>query len=162
MSEAKAVRFHSSDIREFHLSPPYFINGLIKANISWQKLSSDAGVQQYDLQWIESQCSSDVLSCCYRRDAVTIDNSFQLYDLRFNCTYLLTIEPVLAGRRSNQSFQVSFNVSSCRTIEIVGPIRPACPTEKSARIGSSPLNLLVRRNQSGVDLSWQRLPVSRK
>jgi hypothetical protein len=154
------MKFHYDDelfaIRDFHLSSPYFINGLIKVNVSWTKLT-DERVQQYELHWIESQCYSDVLSCCYRRDAVTRENTFQLYDLRFNCTYALNIQAIVSRQRVKTPFQVYFNVSSCQTIDIYGTIRPACQTETSTRLVTSPLNLLVRRNETGLQLTWRDL-----
>ena len=164
-SEPIAIKFNYEDklfvIDNFRMSEPYFINGLIKANISWNKIS-DYRLQQYDLHWTETQCYSDVLSCCYRRDAVTIENAFQLYDLRFNCTYVLNIQPVVAKMRFKKSFQIHFNVSSCQNIDVIGTIRPPCSSMKTTRVSSSPLNLLVRRNQSGIDISWLNVPSSSK
>ena len=137
------------------MSEPYFINGLIKMNISWSK-SNDRRVQQYDLHWIETQCYSDVLSCCYRRDAVTVENSFQLYDLRFNCTYLLNIKPVVSKLRIKKSFQIHFNVTSCQSIEVHGTTQLACQPSSNTRPSSpTPFNLIVTKNQSGIDFSWE-------
>jgi hypothetical protein len=139
------------------MSEPYFINGLIKTNISWNKII-DYRLQQYDLHWIETQCYSDVISCCYRRDAVTIENSFQLNDLRFNCTYVLNIKPIVSKIRMEKSFQIYFNVSSCQTIQIYGTIRPPCQTDNKRNIPFIPsLNLVVTRNQSGILFYWQNI-----
>ena len=76
------------------MSKSYFINGLIKTNISWNR-NIHSKIQQYDIYWIEDQCYSDIYSCCYRHDAVTIQNYFQLYDLRFNCTYSVNINAIV-------------------------------------------------------------------
>lgn len=159
-SEPLMIRYNYDDevfsIKDFRFSSPYFINGLIKMNISWNKINDDR-LQQYDIHWIETRCYSDVLSCCYRRDAMTIDHSFQLYDLRFNCSYILNIQPILFTQKTHrkQSFQTHFNVSSCDSIEVQGTIRPPCENGKKS-IPSS-LNLHVRRNQSGFDIHWQNL-----
>lgn len=159
-SESLSLKFNYEEtlfnINDFRMSEPYFINGLIKANISWNKIF-DNRLQQYDLHWTETQCYSDVLSCCYPRDAVTIENTFQLYDLRFNCTYVLKIQPVISKMRLKRSFEIHFNVSSCQSIQVLGSIRPPCQTVKTSLIPSSPLNLFVRRNQSGIDISWQNV-----
>ena len=139
------------------MSESYFINGLIKKNISWSRIN-DHRLQQYDLHWIETQCYSDVTSCCYRRDAVTTENAFQLNDLRFNCTYVLNIKPIVSKIRMNKSFQIYFNVSSCQSIEVYGTIRPPCQTnEKQRNVLVPSLNLLVTRNQSGIQLYWKNL-----
>ncbi|CAF1128930.1 unnamed protein product [Rotaria sp. Silwood1] len=159
MSVPLSIKFNYEDellsIRNFYISEPYFINGLIKTNISWNKIN-DYRIQQYDLHWIETQCSSDILPCCYRRDAVTIDNFFQLYDLRFNCTYLLNIKPILSKIRIKKSFQIYFNVSSCQLIQVYGTIRPPCQIDENLTSSSlSPLNLIITRNESGIQFYWQ-------
>ena len=160
MSSPVSETFNYEDelfsIKNFQISKAYFINGFIRANVSWKKIN-DHRVQQYDLHWIESQCHSDSLSCCYRRDAVTIENFFQLYDLRFNCTYVLKIRPIVSKLHINKSFQVYFNVSSCQSIEIYGTIRPSCQANENYSTSiSSPLflNLIVKRNQSGIQFYW--------
>lgn len=114
-------------IRNFQISPAYFQNGLIKANISWNPIVHSR-LKQYDIYWIETQCSSEVYSCCYRRDAVTIQNVFQLYDLRFNCTYLINIQ--INGFEQIQPLKFYFNVSSCSDINVYGSIQPPCQTDR--------------------------------
>jgi hypothetical protein len=114
-------------IKNVQISKPYFLNGLIKTNLSWNKIL-DHRIKQYDLYWIESSCQSDVSTCCYRRDAVTIQNYFQLYDLRFNCTYLVNIIPI--GLKIKKSFQFYFNVSSCSLTEVHGSIHPSCQMDQ--------------------------------
>ncbi|CAF0730786.1 unnamed protein product [Adineta steineri] len=161
MSAPISIKFNYDDelfsIKNFHISEPYFINGLIKTNITWNKIN-DYRIQQYDLHWIETQCYSDVLSCCYRRDAFTIENSFELYDLRFNCTYVLNIKPVIPKIRIQKPFQVHFNVSSCQSIHIFGIIRPSCQIDDKQTMSSlSPLNLIVTRNESGIQFYWQNI-----
>jgi hypothetical protein len=161
MSTPVSIKYHYEtelfSIKDFHMSEPYFLNGLIRTNISWNKIN-DNRIKQYDIHWIETQCYSDVLSCCYRRDAVTIENSFQLNDLRFNCTYLLNIKPIASKLRTKKSFQVYFNVTSCQSIEVYGAIRPPCQTNLKSNIPSlSPLNIIVTRNESGIQFYWQNL-----
>lgn len=144
-------------IKNFHISEPYFINGLIKTNISWNKID-DYRIQQYDLHWIETQCSSDVTSCCYRRDAVTIENTYQLNDLRFNCTYILHIKPIGTKIQIKKPFQVYFNVTSCEQIHIQGTIRPPCQVDKQSNmLLYPPLNLIYARNQSGIEFYWDNI-----
>jgi hypothetical protein len=114
-------------IKNLQISKAYFINGLIKTNISWNKINDDR-IKQYDIFWIESECHSDVFSCCYRRDAVTIQNYFQLYDLRYDCTYLINIKPI--GSKLSKPFEIYFNVSSCKLTDVYGSIRPPCQTDR--------------------------------
>ncbi|CAF2728778.1 unnamed protein product [Rotaria sp. Silwood2] len=159
MSVPVSIKFNYEEelfsIKNFYISEPYFINGLIKTNISWNKIN-DYRIQQYDLHWIETQCSSDVLPCCYRRDAVTIESFFQLYDLRFNCTYVLNIKPIVSKLRIKKSFQVYFNVSSCQLIPVYGTIRPSCQTDDNISSSSlSSFNLIITRNESGIQFYWQ-------
>jgi hypothetical protein len=118
-------------IKNFHLSKPYFINGLIKINITWNKIINYQ-IKQYDIYWIETKCYSNILSCCYRRDAVTIKNFFQLYDLRFNCTYLVNIKAI--GLKKIKSSQFYFNVSSCQLTDVYGSIQPPCQTDRKTSI----------------------------
>lgn len=141
-------------IKNLQISEPYFINGLIKTNISWNKIN-DNRLQQYNLYWIETQCSSDVISCCYRRDAVTIENKFQLNDLRFNCTYILNIKPILKNYQIKKNFQFYFNVTSCQKIPIYGTIRPSCQFDNNPLY--PPLNLIYIKNQSGIQFYWDNI-----
>jgi hypothetical protein len=131
MSLPRIIHFNYNEeffsINNFQISQSYFINGLIKVNISWKKID-DYRLKQYDIYWIESQCPSEISSCCYRRDAVTIQNYFQLYDLRFNCTYLINIK--IIGLEKINNFQVYFNVTSCRLIDVYGSIQPPCQTDR--------------------------------
>ncbi|CAF3371527.1 unnamed protein product [Rotaria sp. Silwood1] len=161
MSLPIIIHFNSEEeffpIKNLHISKPYFINGFIKTNISWTK-NTDSRIKQYDIYWSENQCYSEIFSCCYRRDAVTIQNYFQLYDLRFNCTYLVNINAI--GSKRKKSFQFFFNVSSCELTDVYGTIRPPCHTDrKTIDIFSSlpPLDLIVRRNGSGFNLFWQNI-----
>lgn len=127
-------------------------------NITWNEIDDDR-LQQYDLHWIESQCYSDVTSCCYRRDAVTTENFFQLNDLRFNCTYVLYIKPIVSQLRLDKAFQLSFNVSSCHSIEVFGTIRPPCQIVEERNLN---LHLMVKRNETGFLFHWSNLLYSRK
>jgi hypothetical protein len=131
MSSPIEIHFNYEDeffsIKNFQISKSYFINGLIKTNISWNNIN-DYRLKQYDIYWIETKCYSDVLSCCYRRDAVTIKNFFQLYDLRYNCTYLVNIKPI--GLEKIKSSQFYFNVSSCQLTDVYGSIQPPCQNDR--------------------------------
>jgi hypothetical protein len=137
LSSPILIKFNYEDelfsIKNFQISKPYFINGVIKANISWNKIN-DYRLKQYDIHWIETSCYSEISSCCYRRDAVTIQNVFQLYDLRFNCTYLIDI------KIRKKSFRFYFNVSSCELTEVYGSIQPPCQTDRKR----SKTKLLIR------------------
>ncbi|CAF4376255.1 unnamed protein product, partial [Rotaria sordida] len=79
-----------------------------------------------------------------------IESFFQLYDLRFNCTYLLNIKPIVSKLRIKKSFQTYFNVSSCQLIQIYGTIRPSCQINENL----SSLNLIITRNESGIQFYW--------
>jgi hypothetical protein len=187
MSVPQLLHFHSSHeqigpVEQLHISRAFFANGLIRANISWPRVA-DRRVRQYDLSWIETQCHSDVFSCCYRRDAVTTQNFFQLYDLRFDCQYLVNVRPTGLDSAMNKSFQWHFNVSSCESTDVDGQIRPPCLSERrtskacamtmfrrgrcsspSVDIFSSipPLHLLVTRNRTGLIFHWQTIHSSSK
>ena len=83
---------------------------------------------------------------------MTIENNFQLYDLRFNCTYILNIKPIVSKIRIKKSFQVYFNVSSCHLIQVYGSIRPPCQIDDK-----SSLNFNMKRNDSGIYFYWQNI-----
>lgn len=113
-------------IKNFQISKAYFINGLIKSNLSW---NNNHYLKQYDISWIEHECYSEIFSCCYKRNGITIKNSFQLYDLRFNCLYLINIK-IIGWKNLNKSFQIYFNVTSCELIDIYETIQPPCQTDR--------------------------------
>ncbi|CAF4207402.1 unnamed protein product, partial [Rotaria magnacalcarata] len=52
---------------------------------------------------------------------------------------------------------------SCQSIQIYGTIQPPCQTDENSIISSlSPLNLVVIKNESGIQFYWQNiLPLTR-
>lgn len=160
--------FHDqiSSLENIHISSPYFFNGLIKANLSWTFLP----ISPYEITWIESTCHSPISSCCYSRESQTIENHFQLYDLRFHCTYSVKIQ-----WKKRILFQRFFNVTSCELIDIQGTISPPCLTDrktsKKANVNvwsyylfevdifsSLPtIDLMVMKNETGWRFSWKNL-----
>lgn len=110
-----------TSLENVQISSPYFFNGLIKANLSWAFLP----IFPYEITWIETVCYSSIFSCCYSRQALTIENHFQLYDLRFHCTYLVTIQ-----WKKRVLYEQFFNVTSCELIEFYGRISPPCLTDR--------------------------------
>ncbi|CAF0923991.1 unnamed protein product [Didymodactylos carnosus] len=149
-----------SVISDLKISEPFFINGLLKANVSWtinDQTDFSLQIQQFDLYWLEVSCTNDV-SCCYRRDAATIKNQFQIYDLRFNCTYAVNINPVLNEiSKTGNKLSQRFNVTSCSNILVFGSIRPPCHMTNSKNIKYSGLSYSYNRtgeNTIGINLQW--------
>ena len=135
--------FFNFSLENVQISSPYFLNGLIKANISWTFLP----ISPYEITWIETTCHSKIISCCYSRQGRTIENHFQLYDLRFHCTYSVQIQ-----YKKRILFQRFFNVTSCESINIQGTISPPC-----LKMNTPIIDLIVMKNETGWRFSWKNL-----
>jgi hypothetical protein len=118
-------------ISNLTVQTPYFQNGLVKAKLGW--LFQHSALDQVDqlmftLTWFP-------IKCIYQKQmptpitATTINNFFEIYELKYNCDYVVNIRLAKQTSDSKVASQVlssQFKVPSCAKIGIVGRIRPIC------------------------------------
>ena len=56
------------------------------------------------------------------------ETSFILYDLRFDCRYVVKVQPVSEDGAVGEQQHVSFMAPTCTQVEIVGDMEPECKT----------------------------------
>jgi hypothetical protein len=119
-------------ISNLTVQTPYFQNGLVKAKLGW--LFQHSALDQIDqlmftLTWFPIKCINQK-QMPTPITATTINNFFEIYELKYNCDYVVNIR--LAKQSSSDSKVASqvlssqFKVPSCDKIGIVGRIRPIC------------------------------------
>lgn len=154
-------------IRNLSVQTAYFQNGLVKAKSSWQlehayqhQASSQPEsasilsktVRQptmFTLTWFPIKCTTtSATSTVEPRQlptpitATTINTHFEIYELMYNCEYVLNVRlvhspsaAVLLNQHSNSAAQqpqiasAQFRVTSCERIAVVGRIKPICLSE---------------------------------
>jgi hypothetical protein len=137
-----------SSIHNITVQTPYFQNGLVKAKLSWQvgkpttsSSLSNSDPTMYTLTWFPIKCHHSAAGARMPIPitASTIHTHFEIYELRYNCDYVINVrvaaaqDSVLQGLVGSstvlppqQIVSAQFHVPSCSTIGIVGRIRPIC------------------------------------
>ena len=142
-------------VRNLTVKSPYFRNGLVKAKLSW--LVSDSNslaassinsasinsivIEQpvFTITWFPIKCSSDSLTTLSTPiTASTINTNFEIYELVYNCDYVVNVRLEAASKSEShigssslnpappQIASAQFKVPGCKAIQIVGLIRPRC------------------------------------
>lgn len=129
---------------------PYFQDGVIKAKIEWSPVDDEA-TQQVMVHWAPDVCIADQSSTASESSgpitktvtATTRENSYQVFDLRFDCRYTVHVRGMSPTGKLGPVATTSFFVHGCRDIEIEGTsdVLPACPTAAPPNVPSRPMNL---------------------
>lgn len=142
-------------IRDLTVKSPFFRNGLTKAKLSWF-LSSDSNSASGDninsasinsivleqpvftITWFPNKCLDEdnvpTVKLPTPVTASTINTNFEIYDLHFNCDYVVnvrlesTTKSTVGSSSLNpappQLASTQFKVPRCEEIEIIGKISP--------------------------------------
>ena len=153
-------------IKNLSVHMPYFQNGLVKAKITWLTEQEEKEVVNYNtnndnqpmytITWFPIKCTKTneqqetVVTLAQKQlptpiTATTISTSFEIYELKYNCDYVVNVKlanmnkPLsdtasVASLNSisksssllNQISSAQFKVPPCSSIKIIGRIRPTC------------------------------------
>jgi len=162
-------------IRNLSINSPYFQNGLVKTKLSWQIEDNDSSKQTKDevsihlitdqpmftITWFAIKCISAKTGTTEQKQlptpitATTINTNFEIYELKYNCDYVVNVRLSNNNNNNNNNKQqqnenkaissslnsrpaqpqiasAQFKVPSCNQIKIVGRIRPICYTATAA------------------------------
>ncbi len=66
-------------------------------------------------------------------------NHFEIYDLRFDCRYDVTAQPVCEGGKLSlvkvgAATHATFHTPNCQTVTVHGSLMPDCPTNGMYRV----------------------------
>jgi hypothetical protein len=141
-TESSVTKPPTANIYNITVQTPYFQNGLVKAKLSWQietsivAKSSDRPTM-YTLTWFPIKCHHNQ-KMPIPITASTIHTHFEIYELRYNCDYVINVRvardsSILVGLPGSstvlppqQIVSSQFRVPSCSSIGIVGRLRPIC------------------------------------
>jgi hypothetical protein len=159
-------------IKNLSIHMPYFQNGLVKAKITWlaepeEKESTTNSNDQpmYTITWFPIKCikmndqQETVVTLSQKQlstpiTATTISTNFEIYELKYNCDYvvnvkLANINKPLADSASvssnsisksssllNQISSAQFKVPPCSSIRIIGRIKPTCYESRLSQLSN--------------------------
>lgn len=78
------------------------------------------------------------------------DRHFVIYDLRFDCQYLIRVQPVSSQGVTGTVAHVTMETPPCRQVAVVGDVRPDCPNsceEHLEQLSS------IRRHHQNINLA---------
>ncbi|XP_014662534.1 PREDICTED: anosmin-1-like isoform X2 [Priapulus caudatus] len=112
---------------------PYFQNGLLKARVTWAyPPGSRALVNKFLIHWAPGVCLGRTANgenvITKTLGGTTHEPFFDVYDLRYNCRYTVTIQPTTEDAQIGRRTSVEFHTPACGDAIIVGDITPDCPT----------------------------------
>lgn len=150
-------------IHVLEVDNPFYQNGLLKANISWS-LPDDPDspeIEKYFVYWAPEVCiAADKLDDGLAKvmSASTHELFFVIYDLRFDCRYLVRIQPVTKMAVTGPETHMSFPTPPCTDVTVLGDMGPNCPTNVP-RVPDEPSNLqhtiLIKSHNITAKLSWE-------
>lgn len=139
----------------------YYQNGLLKANLSWSFEEAGGRDERPDkllVYWSTEGCSSDLtLEEPPVMSATTHTNYFTIYDLRFNCRYLIRVQSVTVHGVTGSMAYSFLDTPHCGQALVIGEVQPDCP-RTGVRLPSEPTNVqykfIVSSSNISVRLSW--------
>jgi hypothetical protein len=157
-------------IKTLHKLPPlkeiipqdaYFHNGLVKANISWTLPDGYEEEPEVLLHWLPEVCIADNNGASSLSKAMSDTKqgtSFIIYDLRFDCRYVVKAQLVSIGGSVGPVSYITFQTPSCGNIEVEGDLLPDCPTN-IPRVPEEPHGLhhsfLIKNTNITARISWR-------
>lgn len=167
-------------IRNLSVHSPFFQNGLVKAKLSWQLEENNAKTQEklaeeisinfiadqpmFTITWFAIKCIESKSISIQKPlptpiTATTINTNFEIYELKYNCDYVVNVRLANNKQTKNTSTLSSslnrlvppqiasaqFKVPSCNHIKLIGRIRPICPVSSS--LSTNELNLEIEKDK---------------
>ncbi|XP_030838142.1 anosmin-1 isoform X2 [Strongylocentrotus purpuratus] len=117
---------------------PYWDNGTLKVRLRWQKPKGfEAIIERFTIHWEATVCSSERGQ--QEGEATSLETSFELYGLSFDCTYEVWVRPVYDHGWGPFDATIQILTPPCTEVVYRGP-RPTCPTP-IPDIPSAPINM---------------------
>lgn len=126
----------------------FYHNGVLKANISWTlpELDDDGGghpeIDRIFVFWSPEACIADRKpedGLAKVKSGSTQENFFVVYDLRFDCRYLIRVQPVSNQGVLGVTRHLILATPACYETSVVGHVKPDCPNSAS-RLPDEPKN----------------------
>ncbi|KAK2143645.1 hypothetical protein LSH36_824g02009 [Paralvinella palmiformis] len=142
---------------------PFFQNGLLRANVSWSVIQDGSGVsvKKSLLQWSPDACIADSSldnGLPKLLTATTQDQYFVIYELRFDCRYVVKLIPISEQGAMGEESRISFVTPSCGEVPVIGHVLPDCPTSALPSVAEAPANLhysfVINSVNISAHLTW--------
>lgn len=131
-------RIIQDQISNLTVKNAYFRNGLVKAKIAWSNKHHESinsiNQQMFTITWFAITCTDTTSNLPTPITATTISTSFEIYELKYNCNYVVNVRLATKSNRGSSSLNpappqvasAQFKVPSCNSVNIIGHIRPRC------------------------------------
>ncbi|PIK46534.1 hypothetical protein BSL78_16598 [Apostichopus japonicus] len=144
--------------------------GQAHEDISWQNqsvgastviffsrsLSGNETIERFTIHWRPLQCYNQVDESTMEA-TVHLMTRFSIYDLVFDCMYLVWVVPVDSSNHLGQAAYNSFRTPSCNEVSITSMPGPICPTI-APDLPSAPQNvshMFIIGTEISVNISWE-------
>ncbi|XP_072034617.1 anosmin-1-like isoform X2 [Amphiura filiformis] len=113
--------------RDVEPEDPYWEDSVLKAKIRWRKpKGQEDGVNRFTIHWRPDSCLQDQQNSIL--EASTHDTFFDIYDLRFDCQYMVSVVAVSDSTHTSPAATIHFYTPPCTEVIVLGSERPICPT----------------------------------
>ncbi|KAJ8031131.1 Anosmin-1 [Holothuria leucospilota] len=156
-------------------STTYWFEDNLYNEVSWTKPKGyESIVDRFTIHWKPAYCNNETemkatveqtdrwspsFPSQPQSDATVEDTRFTIYDLIFDCTYMIWIVPVSDTNLLGTPAYITMTTPPCSEVTIKGIKKPMCPTEVSD-LPSAPQNVshmffIEENNDIAVNISWQ-------
>lgn len=144
-------------VQRLHCSDAYFHQGGLKAFLTWKVGKAFVNiVKSYMIYWIPQSCDQDYAEL-QPLSATSHVTSFEVYDLQFECQYVLKVSAVTKKGVQGRPASTKLKTPVCKDIEVKSDsLPPDCP-EREPQVPRSPDSVLPKIvNNCTIDLhlSW--------
>ncbi|PIK35983.1 hypothetical protein BSL78_27185 [Apostichopus japonicus] len=147
-----------SPVEDIQHSSTYWDGDRLMNDISWQKpiVSGNETIERFTIHWRPLQCYNQVDESTMEA-TVHLMTRFSIYDLVFDCMYLVWVVPVDSSNHLGQAAYNSFRTPSCNEVSITSMPGPICPTI-APDLPSAPQNvshMFIIGTEISVNISWE-------
>ncbi|XP_077987359.1 anosmin-1-like [Glandiceps talaboti] len=132
---------------------PFWHHDKLKAHVSWGQPKTGAKATRFMIYWGATNCigprPSSTLGATSHRDgrerprmkgATSLDKSFDIYDLEFDCQYEVKIRPAASDGNLGPESIIHFFTHPCQAVVVKGRRYPNCSTPAPDML-PKPMNL---------------------
>ncbi|XP_074657809.1 anosmin-1-like [Tubulanus polymorphus] len=150
-------------LRNVTVDKPFYENGLLKATIHWVIPSGHKEkIHKFLIHWTPDVCIAMATldgPLSKTISATTHDTQFMIYDLRFDCRYVVKVQPVSQEGAVGPTSHAIFNTPSCSDVKIKGINLPDCPTNAPnvpQMPGELQHSIIIKKKNISAEITWNK------
>ncbi|XP_038049847.1 anosmin-1-like isoform X2 [Patiria miniata] len=115
-------------VRDVVPDGPYWEDSSLKCQISWRKPKGfEKTVNRFTIHWQPMGCANDYINSSLMT-ATTHDRSFEIYNLKFDCQYRVSVVAVSDSLLTSPEANIRFYTPACNNVRVKDQQKPTCPT----------------------------------